>query len=293
MDGGVRRRPLRPLYRTTRCRRRFRRQRLAGNLVSGFRPFHRRVGRPPIGPSCRGKCGFDEPDVLSQVDLPKQRRAQTARPVEPDSRTWFPAWRDEAATGTRRPVVHVERGATHALSVRGATSLALSGGSDARSYADSAVPPGHRWFPWTRGCVSNANGMNAERRRTPRPPAAGTARNLWSLRPCRAAAARPADTGGTGARRSSAPSGSTWTPSPGGSAPTAARIRPATSRGACSRARWGCRGWWSCSGASASAPTWFIPGHSVETFPDQCRHGGRTPATKSGCTATRTKTPSP
>ena len=39
-------------------------------------------------------------------------------------------------------------------------------------------------------------------------------------------------------------------------------------------------------------PTWFIPGHSIETFPGRCRWSP-TPGTRSGSTATRTRTRSP
>ena len=36
--------------------------------------------------------------------------------------------------------------------------------------------------------------------------------------------------------------------------------------------------------------TWFIPGHSIETFPARDRAGRRGAATRSGSTATRTRT---
>ena len=36
--------------------------------------------------------------------------------------------------------------------------------------------------------------------------------------------------------------------------------------------------------------TWFIPGHSIETFPERDEGGRRRPATRSASTAIRTKT---
>ena len=146
--------------------------------------------------------------------------------------------------------------------------------------------------PWTRD--GNTSGMSAGRRHLPRrtrAPAAGTAPGPWSPRPCRAGAGRPGAAGEGDPRRSSAPSASTWMQSPGGWAPMAARTPRATFREACSRARWGCPGWWSCSGVSASGPPGSSPAIPSRPFPINAAWWP-TPVTRSACTATRTRTPS-
>ena len=64
---------------------------------------------------------------------------------------------------------------------------------------------------------------------------------------------------------------STSTRSPAGSAPTAARTRRTTSRAACSPARSARRACSSCSTRYGLKTTWFIPGHSIETFPEETK----------------------
>ena len=39
--------------------------------------------------------------------------------------------------------------------------------------------------------------------------------------------------------------------------------------------------------------SWFIPGHSIETFPDECRMIVESKGMRSECTATPTRIPSP
>ena len=72
-------------------------------------------------------------------------------------------------------------------------------------------------------------------------------------------------------RRSTARWVSTSMRWPAGWAPTGARTRRPTSSGACSPARSASRASCGSSTGTAIRGTWFIPGHSIETFPDQTR----------------------
>ncbi len=51
----------------------------------------------------------------------------------------------------------------------------------------------------------------------------------------------------------------------------AARIRRAIFRAACSPAKSACRGWCRLFDKLGIPTSWFIPGHSIETFPTQCK----------------------
>ena len=90
-------------------------------------------------------------------------------------------------------------------------------------------------------------------------------------------------------RRFSVPSVSMSMPSPAGSVPTAARIRPAISRAACSPVKSVYRGWSICSTASALK----LPGSSPVIRSKHFRNrpnGWSPPVTRSACTAIRTRT---
>ena len=70
-------------------------------------------------------------------------------------------------------------------------------------------------------------------------------------------------------------SASTSTRSPAGSAPTAARTRRTTSRAASSPARSARRRLLKLFDRYGLKTTWFIPGHSIETFPEETAAGRR------------------
>ena len=120
-----------------------------------------------------------------------------------------------------------------------------------------------------------------------RPPSAGRKSRLrrratnharWCRRARRnryAARARRHERAVAARRRYFAPSASTSTPSPVGSARTGARIRPATSRAASLPAKSACRGWSSCSTASASDHAGSFPAIRSTPSPTQMQDGGR------------------
>ena len=63
----------------------------------------------------------------------------------------------------------------------------------------------------------------------------------------------------------------TSTRSQGGSAPTAAPSLPTTSRAGCSRERSACPRLLDLFERAGLKTSWFIPGHSIETFPEQTK----------------------